>query len=415
MQTISPQFRISASLTALFIVLAPALSHALTPIPAEWSFEGLSAGDPIVNADGSGIDGWEGESFGPNPAAVAIERSYPWPMGGYPLELASHEKIMQLSGNVSNLFESAGDPQVDPTNVWVDLVMQAGQLSVAPDTPTNAQFAAYVNTNGHLVILNAAYNADFSAQTVEWTELSHDPIDSDDFVRLSIMVRYRTQTEIAFQTDGENWYQVYLGGELLEDSSRGYADENPLIGGVGTPSGGPWFLCANSGFNASPHADYLSAIALEGAGAMDDIVVTTVEPTFSTNPPSLPPFEQWLVDNGFDAGDANLDPDEDGASNWEEYVAGTDPNEGSSVFRIIRTDVFSSSNCVWWVIGTENNLTTDFVMRRATNLNEAQPWTVVASDLPRDPSGTNLWYDTSPPTLPAYYQPGLLTNETPAP
>lgn len=58
----------------------------------------------------------------------------------------------------------------------------------------------------------------------------------------------------------------------------------------------------------------------------------------------------WLIEHGLTAGDgqALLDPDADGFNNYREYLAGTDPNNSSSFFRIaIETDVDGKQVVTW--------------------------------------------------------------------
>ncbi|MDE0838225.1 MAG: hypothetical protein OSB41_04155 [Kiritimatiellae bacterium] len=408
----------AATFAALFMFSAQV--HASSDIGDSWSFEGLSDGDPIVDTNGASLHGmWEGGPFSPtNSAAEAVAISYTQPSGGYPLPLATHNIAMQILGDISNSFNFADDVNLDPTNVWIDLVAQLGQLTFEPDIPADAQLAAYVNTNGDLIVRHTLYTTGFAIGEQTWTTLqvqvssnsftAHTPIGTNDFVRLSVMINYITAVELAFAY-GENYFQIYLDGVLLA-SPNGY-DLQPDGSGDGPPTGGSWFLCSDSGYGGTgPNNDYLTSVAFSGAGVVDDIVVAESIAAFSTNTP-MTAFEQWLTDNGIPPNEGTLDEDNDGASNWAEYVAGTDPDDDSDYFHIVRTEYFGTSNCIWWVIGTETNLATELFVQRATNLTDVNPWSVVASSLTPSGTGTNVWYDTAVPSnAPVYYQPGLSTN-----
>jgi len=80
------------------------------------------------------------------------------------------------------------------------------------------------------------------------------------------------------------------------------------------------------------------------------------------------------------------------------------------VFRIVQFDYLLGSNCVWWRFGTNTEITTSFTLWRATNLVDLV-YEEIATGILRDPSGTNLYYDTNqPPMTPAHYRPMLPTN-----
>ena len=63
---------------------------------------------------------------------------------------------------------------------------------------------------------------------------------------------------------------------------------------------------------------------------------------------------QFEQDNGldpFDPTDANLDPDGDGFTNLQEFLAGTDPTNSASAFRIIAITQDGTTNRVTWMTG----------------------------------------------------------------
>jgi len=118
----------------------------------------------------------------------------------------------------------------------------------------------------------------------------------------------------------------------------------------------------------------------------------------------------WL--ESFDLGpeDDDQDGDGDGALTWEEYVAGTDPTSSASVFRVLDIEFFGASNVVSWYGTDDSGVTNAFSMWRNTNGLISPVWDLVASNniAPRAADGTNTWVDTTPPTGPTFYRPGVI-------
>ena len=83
------------------------------------------------------------------------------------------------------------------------------------------------------------------------------------------------------------------------------------------------------------------------------------------------------------------DQDNDGMKTWEEFLAGTDPTNKNSVFEIIDTGYLNGSNYVKWLAGT-NGSAIPFTILTRTNL--FATWIEFITDLPRSPSGTNIFW-----------------------
>jgi hypothetical protein len=145
---------------------------------------------------------------------------------------------------------------------------------------------------------------------------------------------------------------------------------------------------------------YWQVIAHNDAGV-------TAGPVWSFTTTAGTPHE-WLTRYGLtnqaSGVEEMLDRDGDGLAAWQEYVAGTDPTNPISCFRVLDIS-FSNELPVVRFFGTTNSgLASPFGMQRLTNLLEAG--VLVDGAIPRSPTGTNLWIDAAPLCNgPVFYRP----------
>jgi len=113
-------------------------------------------------------------------------------------------------------------------------------------------------------------------------------------------------------------------------------------------------------------------------------------------------IDQYYTTNDYENADIQ-DTDGDGLLTWQEYIAGTDPTNSASVFKIIDLGYQSASNYITWY-GTTNGADTPFGVYRATNLVIASPWLFI-TNVVRASTGTNLYWDEALPLgVPIFYQ-----------
>ncbi|MFC1497087.1 choice-of-anchor Q domain-containing protein [Verrucomicrobiota bacterium] len=115
----------------------------------------------------------------------------------------------------------------------------------------------------------------------------------------------------------------------------------------------------------------------------------------------------WEISNSLNplSDDASGDADTDNSQNLDEYIAGTDPGNSNSIFKIIMhsghdANDFGSlvqavtSNAevkIMWLGGT-NGVTNAYQIYRATNLLDGV-WTPITNYPRTNASGTNVWID----------------------
>jgi hypothetical protein len=97
--------------------------------------------------------------------------------------------------------------------------------------------------------------------------------------------------------------------------------------------------------------------------------------------------DDWEVANGTDpfTNDANADPDHDGLSNLQEYLAGTSPTNSASVFRIEST-LMSGTNAIFSFSAIANH---SYTVQIKSAL-ESGVWQR-SLDIPSAPSNRVIW------------------------
>ena len=152
------------------------------------------------------------------------------------------------------------------------------------------------------------------------------------------------------------------------------SDTNVTV--IAPPGSGTVDVRVQSGIgNASSMADFTSPIWGYGLSPTSAVARFTYQ--------SLDPFHTWLASYGLPSnGSADyLDSDNDGMNNWQEYLAGTNPTNASSVFKITSYQMLSATQFVVRWSSVSNRL---YDVMRATNLSAG-----TGTFLPR-PNATNL-------------------------
>ena len=113
----------------------------------------------------------------------------------------------------------------------------------------------------------------------------------------------------------------------------------------------------------------------------------------------------WLQQYGFpiDGSADFMDPDDDGLNNWQEWIAGTNPSDASSLLRMLGTTNGVSGITVTWQSVTNRN----YYLQRASDLASPLPFQLVKSNLVGH-TGTTFYTDTNANgTGPFFYRVGV--------
>ena len=196
------------------------------------------------------------------------------------------------------------------------------------------------------------------------------------------------------------------------------ASVSPSHGGAASPSGVVTVACGAATGVTFAAANYwvITNVVVNGQshGATnawtfarvtnDQTVVAQVRPLLASN--AVPRW--WLAQrnsawtNDFD-GAAGGDPDGDGMATWQEYLAGTDPTNRDSAFRIAVQAVMGGTNVLTWLSPCSDPSLPPFGVERSTNL--AAGWVRAMDVAPRSGDGTNVWRDRASPAVgPAFYR-----------
>ncbi len=367
----NPEETIAVSLT---VTVEP--NRAALPYQQHW--EAFTPGTSI-----SGQEGWHSES--PDSAQIELG-TYDYPHAFPPLSppAPGHTRHLEISGAeaLSHTFLSAAY-----TNVVIDAMIRmipADQenpsLPVLED-PT-MQIAYYANHDGHLVL----WHQDLLTPINRLTVLNPGPdlIQANTWARITVEVDYRSCPL------GHHFFRIALHGQPYLVDAQGLTQPDMTTG----EPGGPWFLCANQGRNNR----FLRSLTLHGSGAIDDYRVAA-EGWIPVPHPFIDTVGNGICDDwerahfGIIGIDPHADPDGDGMTNLEEFLAGTDPNDPDSVLEITGIESGDGLTSLRW-----NSRQTDTVPRRSYRVRAAGSptiprtgWSVLQEDIP--PQGAETTFE----------------------
>ena len=444
------------SIMCILLMGYSASANTTNTIPFADSFEGLTNFASIV-----GTNGWYAPT---NSYAIATNVTYSY-SGNQPLSTThnTHITLDTENGSLTNLINDTTS-----SDVWIDMMLLPTRWTdeTYPDMSDVAiDFAMFVDSNGNPVV----YHHNGTTSNV-YSTLTGFTLDSNTWTRLTITasnlfsfgvfaVQFDGGSAIShangYQSDGVSqpgpWFYEAnsfkaKGITSIAFSGTGFLDDfvvtnsapvfsimwaitasiNNALGGSVSPSG---TFMVNDGVTTSVTITVsnfweVSDVAIDSSSAGTPLLVTftnvqaphtvdvTVVEQMATNGTGVSMPRWWLASyvgpTSTNNSDTVVDSDGDTLTNWQEWLASTDPTNTLSTFEIIQHYVQNGTGFVVWVSKAVDPTLPPFAVYRSTNITEtAGGWSLVDGNVSRPVGeGTNVWQDPTPPGagVPVYYR-----------
>lgn len=222
--------------------------------------------------------------------------------GSFPITNYTHDAgnyVLQLNTEGTTLTNSLSNASFASSKMYVDTMVKfvaSDSMPITVSNDVNVKAAAFVNMNSNLVVYCGGFNvgSDFApTKFVTTTNL----VIPGNWYRLTIALdAYVSDPDFA------QAFKVQINGQDVW-SDQAYTDNWKSEYKTITAPGGTWFLTAanwpGGGIGANPTE--LSALAFQGTGFIDDLVVSAQVPNFG------PLSETWftITQNLTGSGSAN--------------------------------------------------------------------------------------------------------------
>ena len=198
-------------------------------------------------------------------------------------DTVTHAKILKLNESATNQISHNGS--ADP-KVWVDMMLQPKRWEQEdhPSVPDDADMALYFSSNGQIVAYCRTFDGTNVTTNATWLTMDNAVIGSNDWIRLTVVMWYRADAQF-------DYFQIVLN------------NSQPVthLKGVGEPTGvdyddshfytnnGSWFIATEQ------TVGNMKALAFNGTGYLDDLVVTNGPVDLSTPRTVVVTFDKGAV------------------------------------------------------------------------------------------------------------------------
>lgn len=279
--------RMSAAFFALCMLCAgSAFADGRTDIglfPNTNTFESYTG--PITNF----FNGWYASD---EDQSAIIASNYTYTTCSKPVPSATHNRVLQLNTQGTTLTN-----KIDPTSVasqlaYVDSMVKfvASEdkppvLAFNADPALDIKSAVYIDSNAFLMVYHGLDRGDGLLTNRAVAKIDSLPaLNTNEWYRLTIV--FDAQGHVAEVADCE-MFQVKLNGVPVTNSAAyedGWLDTFNNTGMLpSTSSAGTWFRSAQKSSNTD--AKKITAVAFQGTGYIDDLLVTTQTPDYTYTAP----------------------------------------------------------------------------------------------------------------------------------
>ena len=383
-------------------------------VPYRESFESYRTNTILVGRRGWYAAAEDAMAISTAPALIVPENAYGW---HFPI--ATNHDWVATFGLLTVTNRISGPVG---TNTWVDLMARFPSAPASDPLPsTGSQCGFILSASGHIRACHYA----LSGGTNQWSDYGHAPLATGEWARLTVQLDHHG---LHSACPGRGWFQSYLNGKVLTNSIaltspddsgapggswlpvamsnaaslslltlEGGGAVDDLVVDTAIPRGFAWTVRALAGPHGwvSPAGDILvwngsnvtvgiqpdpyygvASVLVDGLaqGIVTQYVFVAVtndrllEASFGALLATNGAPQWWLAgyghSNAFDAA-ALADDDLDGMTNWQEYVAGTDPTNAGSVLVVSNVSSLAQGRVVLQWPSVADRV---YDVERATNL-----------------------------------------------
>ncbi|MBN1672702.1 MAG: fibronectin type III domain-containing protein [Kiritimatiellae bacterium] len=266
------------------------------------------------------------------------------------------------------------DRRQSGTTVWIRIAQPAADVTSCADAGLTAGTTYYYKVKANNAAGNSPYSNVAATTTPAGTTQPAAPADlaasavSDSAIGLSWTDR--SDNEDGFKVDRrQSGFSEWIRVDRAPADATAYTDTGLLAG--------KRYYYKIKAYNAAGNSSYT---ALAYAGTMGMGTAGPAMPTAAADEDALP--DVWETGHGLDpdSNDMDADLDGDGFRNYEEYVAGSDPADGTACLRVELQRIGSALVVTFQTVaaGPEyGGLTRYYLLERCVEMDDDSAWAPV--------------------------------------